>query len=134
MVTQMVLTSLFAMGLNANNPDCDEDGFSDGAEVAGATDPLNKNEIPVGEGLSVLGLLVDTTDDSDGDGLSDAEESHIHGTNPSKFDTDSDGTSDALELSLGTDPSNSDSDEDGFSDGSEVAAGTDPLDQNELPE
>ena len=48
-----------SMGLNANNPDCDGDGFNDGAEVAGATDPLNKNEIPVGEGLSVLGLLVE---------------------------------------------------------------------------
>jgi hypothetical protein len=42
-------------------------------------------------------------------------------------DTDGDGLTDVEETELGTDPSNADSDGDGVSDGDEVAAGTDPL-------
>ena len=43
-------------------------------------------------------------------------------------DTDGDGLTDAEEDQIGTDPLNPDSDSDGALDGSEVAAGTDPLD------
>ncbi len=42
-------------------------------------------------------------------------------------DSDGDGLTDAQEAALGTDPTNPDSDGDGTSDGVEVAAGTDPL-------
>jgi hypothetical protein len=49
-------------------------------------------------------------------------------TEETALDTDSDGLSDAEELSLGTDPNNQDSDMDGLSDGREVNAhGTNPL-------
>ena len=64
--------------------------------------------------------------DSDGDGLSDAEENSL-GTDAQIADSDGDGLSDADELNVGTDPLNYDSDGDGASDGVEVTAGTDPL-------
>jgi len=73
---------------------------------------------------------VDVDRDSDGDGLTDANETTIHGTDPTSADTDSDGLSDGDEvLNLSTDPNNPDSDGDGLGDGVEVFVnGTDPLD------
>ncbi len=71
--------------------DTDDGGRSDGAEVNDdGTDPLDGH---------------DDLQDSDGDGLTDAEE-----------------------LDLGTDPFDTDSDDGGVSDGDEVANGTDPND------
>jgi hypothetical protein len=49
------------------------------------------------------------------------------------LDSDGDGLTDAEELELGTDPMNSDSDGDGFSDSEEQVAGTGPLDFNDHP-
>jgi YD repeat-containing protein len=48
-------------------------------------------------------------------------------------DSDGDGLSDAQEILIGTDPFNPDTDGDGFSDGVEVASGSDPLDPNCTP-
>jgi hypothetical protein len=48
-------------------------------------------------------------------------------------DTDGDGLSDAQETALGTNPNSADTDNDGFSDGNEVTAGTDPNDANSHP-
>lgn len=93
--------------------------------------------------------------DTDGDGISDADELNIYHTNPrnvdtdgdgyndnleiennysplhanktlSEVDSDNDGLSDAWEIKLGTDLMNMDSDYDGFTDGQEVENGFSP--------
>lgn len=64
--------------------------------------------------------------DTDGDGLTDAEEVAL-GTDLNLADTDGDTLNDGDEVNTyGTDPLLADSDLDGFDDGEEVAAGTDP--------
>lgn len=66
--------------------------------------------------------------DSDGDGLSDAEEQRL-GTDPNNPDTDGDGLSDGDEVNrYRTDPLKADTDGDGLTDGQEVMKyHTDPL-------
>lgn len=60
----------------------------------------------------VIDVAADTTErDTDGDGLNDADEDNVYGT----------------------DPNNADTDGDGFDDGDEVAAGSDPLDPSSTP-
>ena len=71
------------MGLDPKNQDLDDDGFLDGVELAAETDPQNKDELPIGEGVSLEPLIADTTGDSDGDGLTDGEEANLFGTDPS---------------------------------------------------
>ena len=64
--------------------------------------------------------------DSDGDGLTDDEESKI-GTDPRLPDTDKDGLGDKEEAQVyGTDPLDPDTDDDNYLDGQEVAAGFNP--------
>lgn len=64
--------------------------------------------------------------DTDGDGLSDAEEVTLT-TDPSKSDTDTDGLTDREEVKIYfTDPKNPDSDADSYSDGDEVKKGYNP--------
>ncbi|GAB4007373.1 binary toxin-like calcium binding domain-containing protein [Nocardioides ultimimeridianus] len=77
-----------------------------------------------------------TTKDTDGDGLTDAQEAQL-GTNPNNPDTDGDGLTDGQEVTTyGTDPLKADTDGDGINDGDEVSgiqnssysgAPTDPL-------
>jgi hypothetical protein len=66
--------------------------------------------------------------DSDADGLSNADELNLHGTDPGKADTDGDGLSDGDEAVIHlTSPSNPDTDGDGVSDYDEIwNRGTDP--------
>lgn len=65
--------------------------------------------------------------DSDGDGLTDAEEQKL-GTDLSKADTDGDGLVDGEEVNIyHTNPLKADTDGDGIADGLEVRQGTDPL-------
>ncbi len=80
----------------------------------------------------VVEMLYSETDDSDGDGLIDAEEAHTYYTDPTKADTDEDGLTDGEEINTyGTDPLKGDTDGDNLSDGDEVKVyGTDPLDSD----
>jgi hypothetical protein len=64
-------------------------------------------------------------DDTDGDGLTDAEETEL-GTDPAIVDTDEDELGDGDEVDAGSDPLEPDTDGDGILDGAEVANGTDP--------
>lgn len=79
---------------------------------------------------ATLEVFTPTPPDTDGDGLSDANEA-VHGTNPNDPDTDDDGLLDGTEVDMaqGTgcpSPLDPDSDNDGLLDGAEVALGTSP--------
>lgn len=70
--------------------------------------------------------------DSDGDGLSNAEELAL-GTDPSDPDSDNDGLDDGQDIAFGTDPLAPDTDGDGRFDGREALIdGTDPLDAQDV--
>jgi hypothetical protein len=101
--------------------------------------------------------------DTDADGLSDADETAVYGTDPNNADSDLDGIADGAEIAagsdpltapaaidpaadsdgdrlldgdeaaFGTDPANPDSDGDGYFDGDEVNLGTAPLDPSSVP-
>lgn len=66
--------------------------------------------------------------DSDGDGITDGDEVQLYNTNPLLPDSDEDGLTDGEEL-LGyqTDPLNPDTDGDRLDDGTEIELGTNPL-------
>jgi len=70
--------------------------------------------------------------DTDGDGLSDSQETQNYNTDPNNADSDGDGLSDGQEAqNYSTDPRNPDSDGDGQSDGQEVKThNTDPNNAN----
>ncbi|HRQ38436.1 MAG TPA: protein kinase [Chloroflexota bacterium] len=86
-----------------------------------------------GDGLSDAEEALIGTDpfnpDTDLDGLRDGEEVKIYGTNPLERDTDGDLLSDGDEVRIHrTDPKNPDTDQGGVRDGVEVDRGTNPLD------
>jgi hypothetical protein len=64
--------------------------------------------------------------DNDGDGISDADEVLLYGTDPDQADTDGDGLTDSQEIGAGLQPRFADSDGDKLSDGSETVSGTNP--------
>jgi uncharacterized protein YkwD len=81
-------------GTDPTNPDTDEDGVSDGEEVANGTDPLS----------TATAFEPGTGPDSDGDGIVDSDEVLL-GTDPFNPDTDGDGVNDFDELFVkGTNP------------------------------
>ncbi len=66
--------------------------------------------------------------DTDGDGLTDGEEALVYGTNPLLADSDADLIPDGQEINqYGTNPLLADSDGDGVNDVIEISQGTDPL-------
>ena len=65
--------------------------------------------------------------DTDGDGLSDADERNLYGTDWNNADTDSDDLDDGDEVTRGTNPLKADTDSDDLDDGDEVTRGTNPL-------
>jgi hypothetical protein len=70
--------------------------------------------------------------DSDGDGLTDAQEA-VLGTNPNSPDSDNDGLTDYQEVCIyGTNPLNPDTDGDSYKDGDEVKNGYNPLGPGKL--
>jgi hypothetical protein len=71
--------------------------------------------------LGVLGVSIDYTTDSDGDGLSDYDETNLYGTDPNSADSDGDGLSDGEEINTyETNATNADTDGDGLNDGEEI--------------
>ncbi|NDB65933.1 MAG: hypothetical protein EB168_09745, partial [Euryarchaeota archaeon] len=123
-----------SLGLSLTSSDSDEDTFTDNHEHETGTDPLDPNEYPEDFGESAINIIADTTNDSDGDGLTDGEEINIYQTNPDVADQDDDGLNDGQEVEIGTLADNADSDEDGYEDGHEYEVGTDPLNPDEVPE
>ncbi|MBJ7355906.1 hypothetical protein, partial [Nocardioides sp.] len=123
------------LGTDPNDPDTDDDGLSDGAEVnTYGTDPLDADTddggvtdgAEVGNGTDPLDGEDDVpgTGDTDGDGLTDVEEGEL-GTDPNDPDTDGDGLSDGAEVNTHTtDPLDPDTDDGGVTDGAEVDNGT----------
>ena len=97
----------------AQAQDLDEDGVPDVAD--NCTDTFNPDQSDFnGNGLG------DLCEDSDQDGLLDADEL-VLGTNPTVQDTDGDGLTDGAEMDFfNTDPLHADSDEDGISDALEL--------------
>ena len=98
--------------------DFDNDGVSNGDELAAGSDPLNPDSIPT---------------DLDGDGVSNTDEITILGTNPNDADSDSSNTSPADENDNTVSDFEEDFDGDGWSNGEEIAAGSDPLDPGSVP-
>lgn len=89
-----------------------------------------------GDGLSdadeVYLRLDPTNPDTDGDGYTDGAEVTL-GSNPRNPDGDNDGLPDPVEFALGTSPTSADSDGDGVHDGAEVLLSSDPLSAASMP-
>ena len=126
--------------LDTAAPEIPADTTSDSQPPADtAADQLLDTGTPTdsdGDGLTDAEELSLGTDpenpDSDGDGLTDYEERHNYGTGPQNADSDFDGISDGDEVNTyGTDPLDDDSDDDGLEDGEEIHntdyRGLDPL-------
>jgi hypothetical protein len=91
----------------------DLDGDGD-ADVLSASS--NDDEVAWYENLSECALL-----DADADGLLDARELLLLGTDPQDADTDADGSADGAEVAAGSDPLDPDSDDDGLLDATDPA-------------
>jgi len=135
------LTALeeFQAGTYSDDPDSDDDGLDDGAEVnQHNTDPRDADSDGDGltDGDEVLTTLTDpNVVDTDADGLGDGDEVNVHGSNPNKTDTDGDQLDDFYEVDKGLNPANpadaaDDRDEDGLTELEEFFGLTDPLDDD----
>ncbi len=125
------------IGTDPYKKDTDGEGLADGREVSLGTNPLKRDtdaggvddKTEVDTGTNPLKGWDDkvVSKDSDGDGLTDADEKAL-GTAPYNADTDGDGLGDGKEVQLyNTDPLKRDSDSDYLGDGNEITRGTSPL-------
>jgi hypothetical protein len=121
-----------------SNNDADNDGICAGSGYlppkTGDNDncPSTANPDQTDTDSDALGNACDPDDDNDG--LSDEDETTVHGTDPLDADTDDDGLNDGFEVSIGTSPLLPDTDGDGFSDRVERNLGSDPLLNSSRPE
>ena len=104
-------------GTDPEDPDTDDDGLLDGVEVLHGLNPLNRD---------------DAAEDSDGDGLTAAEEIEA-GTDIDNPDTDEDGMTDGFEVQYDFAPTdasdaNEDFDGDGYTNVEEARLRSDPTD------
>ncbi len=153
--------SLIALALNGGSTDMPVPTVTAPAGGTAVLDPVNQlvgesyaftltpgqggiNIFDIDAGLAgTTQVIVDVTDldpDTDGDGLTDSDETNIHGTSPTNPDTDDDGVNDGDEVNGGTDPldpcdpdpttqaclNSIDTDGDGLVDGVEINIGTNP--------
>ena len=91
--------------LDENDPDDDNDGYTDVDELAAGSNPKNANSKPLDTDGDKISNITDTDDDNDG--ISDVDEK-AHGLNPldasdAQKDFDHDGFSNAIEISVGSD-------------------------------
>ncbi len=118
--------SIGVVGLYSKNSLLDPDWQQSGSFTVD-TQPFWVQAIPDGD----IGFffVANHVLDTDSDGVIDALEIFVNGTNPNNSDSDGDGLSDGEELwTFGTNPLNADSDGDGLSDGFEAENGGDPND------
>ncbi|MBI2041459.1 MAG: hypothetical protein HYT20_00380 [Candidatus Nealsonbacteria bacterium] len=116
---------------NSKDTDDDNDGLTDGQEIALGTDSLDPDSDGdrVRDGIDIFPLdakewrdsdqdgLGDNQDsDNDNDGLENDEEIFVYGTNPLNSDSDNDRLSDKEEVNLGTNALAADTDKDGVID------------------
>ena len=70
--------------------------------------PLAWRDAPLADSSAAFYRVSDASADTDGDGLADALERDVYGTDPRSADTDGDGVGDLLEVVGGTDPLSAD--------------------------
>lgn len=112
---------VYNLGTNPLSADSDGDGVDDGDEVEAGTDPLEATEPE-----AATEPAPETEAPAPDEGESEPEP-------VGRVDSDGDGLTDAEEEIYGTDPGDGDSDGDTVNDSNEVAAGTDPLDSQSYP-
>jgi hypothetical protein len=107
--------------------DTDGGGLSDGAEDLNGNGAVDNNEGNPSRGQNADDAGNPTNIDTDGDGLTDAQENQL-GSDPNDVDSDDDGVADGLEANPGDDSdrdgrlniNDADSDNDGIMDGTEL--------------
>ncbi|MDO8518921.1 MAG: thrombospondin type 3 repeat-containing protein [Deltaproteobacteria bacterium] len=105
------------LGTDLLDPDSDDDGVIDGSDNC----PITANSDQADVDADKKGNVCD--EDSDNDGLTDADETNIYKTDPFKADTDDDGSNDKTEVTNNlSDPLDADTDDDGAKDSEDAFA------------